>query len=65
MNDLDRFKEKMSNCEKEDAPVSHKVFLEFINNHFTHLRWQVSLNTKLLWLILGALIASTIADKFL
>uniref|UniRef100_A0A6H1ZTE6 Uncharacterized protein n=1 Tax=viral metagenome TaxID=1070528 RepID=A0A6H1ZTE6_9ZZZZ len=63
MNELDRFKEKLSNS-KEDAPVSNKIFREFLNNHFTHLAWDVSLVKKLAWVILAAILASALANRF-
>ena len=33
------------------------------NNDFYHLEQKVKLNTRLLWIILGALIAATVIDR--
>ena len=63
MNDTDRLK-KMLEDSKEDAPVSVKMFREFIDNHYTHLKIQTLRNTKLLWIILGVIIAAALADRF-
>jgi len=56
--------DKLLEGTKEDAPVSGKLFSNFLTNHFLHLHEQVSRNTKLLWIILVAIIASAIAGKF-
>lgn len=52
--------EKLLENSKEDAPVSAKTFLMFLTNHFAHLRWQVALNTKLLGIILGIVLAAAV-----
>lgn len=59
-NNLDKFLEKLDE-EKEDHPVSNKVFKEFLNNHFRHLLFQTDQNTKLSWLILAGIIGTAIA----
>ena len=56
--------QKLLEGTKEDAPISGKLFSKFIDNHFIHLHIQVSRNTKLLWLILIAIIGVALADRF-
>ena len=63
MDERERLEKLLENT-KEDAPVSGKLFEKFINNHFLHLRIQVNRNTKLLWVVLGAIIAAAIAERF-
>ncbi len=52
--------EKLLENSKEDAPVSAKTFHTFLTNHFAHLKWQVALNTKLLMIILGIVLAAAV-----
>ena len=61
MNDMEKFKEKLRDT-KEDAPVSIKIFKEFFDNHFAHLCWKVTLNTRLLWVILAAIMGLAVAN---
>ena len=63
MDERERLKELFKDT-KEDAPISGKLFEKFLTNHFIHLHWQVSRNTKLLWIILAAIIVSSIAGRF-
>jgi len=65
-NDLYKL-EKLLESSKEDAPVSSKTFHTFLTNHFAHLQakvehleWQVGLNTKLLMVILGIVLAAAV-----
>uniref|UniRef100_A0A6M3INK8 Uncharacterized protein n=1 Tax=viral metagenome TaxID=1070528 RepID=A0A6M3INK8_9ZZZZ len=62
MSEQDRL-QKMLNGTKEDAPFSCGMFREFRDNHFNHLKSDVMMNRKLLWVILGAIIAASIVDK--
>uniref|UniRef100_A0A6M3KIX9 Uncharacterized protein n=1 Tax=viral metagenome TaxID=1070528 RepID=A0A6M3KIX9_9ZZZZ len=59
MNNLNELEKLLENS-KEDAPVSAKTFHIFLTNHFAHLRWQVGLNTKLLTIILGIVLAAAV-----
>ena len=55
--------EKLLEDTKEDAPISGKLFKMFIFNHFAHLHQRVSYNTKLLYLVLAAIIAAALAGS--
>ncbi len=61
MNDMERLNEMLRNS-KEDAPVSIKMFREFLDNYFAHLCWKVTLNTRLLWVILAAIMGLAVAN---
>ena len=51
---------KMLENTKEDAPLPVSLFRKFLTNDFAHLKWQVSLNTKLLFIVLGIVIAAAV-----
>ncbi len=40
-----------------------KWFDDFRNNEFWHLEQKVKTNNRLLWIILGALIAASLIDR--
>ena len=62
MDERDRL-EKLLEDTKEDAPVSGKIFKTFVFNHFAHLNQRVSYNTKLLYLVLAAIITAALAGS--
>ena len=63
MTDQDKLDELFKDT-KEDAPVSTKVFKQFLTNHFVHLCWDVAYLKKLVWIILVAIIGAVIVNIF-
>jgi len=47
----------------KDLERVEKKFDKFLTNDFYHLILKVKLNTKLLWILLGALIGATVFDQ--
>ncbi len=55
--------ENQNNRGRKPKYLTIERFQRFLNNDFFHLQCRVSFNTRLLWIILGSLIAAALIDR--